>query len=40
MPTKPNKKKIYLPNERTGYAPEKHSLVSHGKVEGPSFQII
>ncbi|MCR1950627.1 MULTISPECIES: hypothetical protein [unclassified Clostridium] len=36
MPTKPNSKKIYLPNERTGYAPEKHSLVSHGKVEGPS----
>lgn len=33
MPTKPNSKKIYLPNDRTGYAPKKHALISHGKVD-------
>ena len=26
----------YLPNNRTGYAPEPHALISHGKTEGPS----
>lgn len=31
-----NNKNIYLPEHRTGYAPEAHSLISHGKVEGPS----
>lgn len=31
MSTKPNNKKVYTPHERTGYAPEEHSLVSHGK---------
>ncbi|GAA0083634.1 hypothetical protein ACH36K_04385 [Clostridium sp. MB05] len=36
MPTKLNNKKIYTPHERTGYAPEKHALISHGKIEAPS----
>ena len=36
MSTKSSKKNTYLPNERTGYAPEEHALISHGKVEGPS----
>lgn len=31
-----NNKKSYLPKDRTGYAPEEHSLISHGKIEGPS----
>lgn len=31
-----NKKNVYLPDERTGYSPEAHSLISHGKIEGPS----
>lgn len=31
-----NKKNVYLPDERTGYAPEEHALISHGKIEGPS----
>ena len=30
-----NNKNVYLPDERTGYAPEAHSLISHGKTEGP-----
>ncbi|WP_066890317.1 hypothetical protein [Clostridium nigeriense] len=31
-----SKKNVYLPDERTGYAPEPHSLISHGKIEAPS----
>ena len=31
-----NNKKPYLPDDRTGYAPEEHALISHGKIEGPS----
>ena len=31
-----NNKNAYLPEERTGYAPEPHTLISHGKLEGPS----
>ncbi|MGG7213516.1 hypothetical protein ACQPUY_07840 [Clostridium nigeriense] len=31
-----NNKNNYLPKDRTGYAPEKHALISHGKIEGPS----
>lgn len=33
MATKLDRKKAYLPNDRTGYAPEKHSLISHGKTD-------
>lgn len=29
-----NQHKPYLPNVRTGYKPEAHSLVSHGKCSG------
>ncbi|MCF0146863.1 MAG: hypothetical protein HUJ77_00540 [Clostridium sp.] len=31
-----NNKNAYLPEDRTGYAPEEHALISHGKIEGPS----
>ncbi len=31
-----NNKNSYLPEQRTGYAPEPHTLISHGKIEGPS----
>ena len=31
-----NKPTNYLPEHRTGYAPEPHSLISHGKIEEPS----
>ena len=31
-----NKPTNYLPQYRTGYAPEPHTLISHGKVEEPS----
>ena len=36
MPNIENSKNVYLPKDRTGYAPEPHSLISHGKIEGPS----
>lgn len=36
MSTNKDKTNIYLPKMRTGYAPEAHSLISHGKVEEPS----
>ncbi|MBQ6819831.1 MAG: hypothetical protein IJO26_00875 [Clostridium sp.] len=31
MSKKSFKKRPYLPKERTGYAPEKHALISYGK---------
>jgi len=31
-----NNKTAYLPEHRTGYAPEPHALISHGKTEKPS----
>ena len=30
------KSNVYLPKMRTGYAPEPHTLISHGKIEEPS----